>query len=195
MGYCKENSIGCSAESSNYEHNNVKSNGYEVDMGGDWNYKENVDATIQYKDMFKKIGKTEGINVDWRLIAAICEQESGFKKDAQVKGKNYTAYGLFQFIETTWKNCAPKGKEDPSNRSDTDAQGEAFTNLFKTNLKKFEKASSRNDQIALAIQAHHDGSVTGTTWAERELNNNIQKNNESKAYVPNILKKYRKYCQ
>lgn len=192
MGYCKENSIGCSAESSNYEHKNVSSNGFEVDMGGDWNYKENVNASIsEYDSMFKKIGKTEGINVDWRLIAAICRQESGFKKDA----KNQDAYGLFQFITTTWKTYAPKEKKNQNNRSDTDAQGEAFTKLFKSNLQHFNKAATRNDQIALAIQSHHDGSVNGTTWAERELTNNIQKTNESKAYLPKILEFYRKYCK
>lgn len=165
-----------------------------------WEYVETNDQIIS-KDLdeyFKRSGKI--FNVDWRLIAAWCFLESGFKVNARPKNNNggykSTAGGIWQFVDGTWNAKAPKGcKEKSPNytyRFNPDISERAFDNLFEYDLNQFSTATSRKNQIALAIQAHEgmgegDKSKVGVReWKDCPLIH--------EKYLQTILETYNKYC-
>lgn len=162
------------------------SNGYRVDMRGDWNYKNVYKHISKYDKLFRCVGRD--LDVDWRLIAAICFQESRFISDN--KNGQSTAAGLWQFTEGTWQTYAPNGYKDKRYRENPEVSTRVFEILFLHNLNLHSNAYSRNDQIALAIQCHHDGSTSGTTWEKCS-----KLNEESYEYVPKIIDTYKSYCK
>lgn len=174
----------------------ISSGGQQVDLTSDWSYKD-VNTTLskcakEVSDCFKQIGRK--LDVDWRLIAAIAFQESTFNP----KAVNGSHVGLFQFSDTTWKENSTGTNYTLTDRVEPKAQVVVFTNFWNKNIKPFKNLSSRNDQIALCIQAHHDGSVKkadgsqwngGDKWSDRKIGAG-----ESKTYVPTILKHYKRFC-
>lgn len=161
--------------------------GQIVDMTGDWDWKTPDDKIISpsYDDFFKACAKN--LNLDWRLCAAMSFVESSFKIGAEsYKG----AAGLWGIL--FW----------PTGYSKTDAKDpkrstEAYQILMAEKLNMAAKANTRNDQIALAMQSYHDGSIGkgSKTWGERKINYSTQRTGEAYEYVPKILKKYREYCR
>lgn len=168
---------------------------------GNWNYQGDLvpQKISNYDDLFRKAGKK--LDIDWRLIAAQVKQESNFNPKA---GSYAHAYGLYQFMPKTWDGHAPNGFENREYRSDPDKATEAYINLMDKLLKKHSNASSRNDQILLAVQKYHDGSFPDTTtYANYKVPQyllNIDKKNgnhrcekEAKEYVPKIMNHYSSY--
>lgn len=174
----------------------VTSYGYSVDMSGDWNKKSTTSPRISdYDKFFQTAGNR--LKIDWRIIAAIAKKESSFRPNAS----NGSHVGLFQFSEDAWDTYAPapfRTKYDQ--RKDPSASTQAFSNMFADNLEKHRKAVSRNDQIALAIQSHHDGSAIGTQWSTRSLEGtkkypDLRKTKESLQYVPQVIGFYKEFCR
>ena len=156
----------------------------------DWNYKE-VNGVINstLDPWFKNIGKE--YNIDWRLIAAWCYAESRFHPNE--KNESSTAGGIWQFTNIGWKEWANKDyKEDPDYvyRFQVKLSMDAFKKFLAKTINKFKNAASRKDQIALTIQSHHDGIISGTTW-KNMIGNNHSYNN----YLGSILDKYYSYCR
>ena len=169
-------------------------NGASADFGNnDWNYKEvNVRINTALDPLFKATGKK--FNIDWRLLAAWCNLESGFNPKARnTEKKENTAAGIWQFIDRTWNENAPEGcKENAPNythRFQPNISNQAFENLLNKELNKFKNAASRKDRIALSIQAHHDGinKPKGTSWANATFGD--------ETYLGEVLKRYHKYCR
>lgn len=195
MGNCISNSpnypaSGCGNNSSSTTPGVVTSHGYTVDLSGDWTYREVYKKISSDLDpYFKTVGQK--YKVDWRLIAAWCYCESGFNPNAE---SSIGALGIWQFIPTTWTAMAPKEYKDISNRTNVEASFQAFDKNFNINLNAAKNAATFNDKIALAIQAHHDGSVGNgsKTWANRV---EVNKGSEARAYVYKIVNRYKEYCK
>ena len=165
-------------------------NGASADFGQyDWNYKEvNTHINTALDPLFKETGKK--FDIDWRLLAAWCFQESKFDPKAKNPTPGNTAAGIWQFVDDTWNANAPDGcKENApnySNRFTPKYSMQAFEKFFKKNLDCFNNAASRKDQIALAIQTHI-GKPKGTSWANATFS--------KKKYLGEILNRYHEYCR
>lgn len=199
MANCIENTTDYSSYSSGTVDGNsprglvTNKNGASADFGQyDWNYKEvNTHINTALDPLFKETGKK--FDIDWRLLAAWCFQESRFDPKAKNPTPGNTAAGIWQFVDGTWNENAPKGcKENApnySNRFTPKYSMQAFETLLKKELNQFKNTGSRKDKIALVIQCHHDGinGVSGTSWANATFSN--------KKYLGEILNRYHKYCR
>ena len=165
--------------------------GQTVDMTGNWNWKGDVGGRISpYDNIFKATAKR--LNLDWRLCAALCYCESGFRATIE---NSIGATGLWQIIKRFWHSYAPPGCKDVSYLKDPAASTLGFEKIMRMHLNNNSKAETRNDQIALAIQCYHDGSLGGASprWYDRKRGK-YGNTNESYQYVPKIIRKYKEYC-
>ena len=164
-----------------------------VDMTGNWNWKGNVGGRISRYDNIIK-ATAQRLNLDWRLCAALCYCESGFNPTIE---NSIGATGLWQMITTFWRTYAPYGYEctDSSFLKDPRKSTLGFEKVMARHLNNNARAETRNDQIALAIQCYHDGSLGGASprWYDRKRGK-YGKTNESYQYVPKIIRKYKEYC-
>ena len=174
------------------KNGSVKSyGGQTLDMTGNWNWKGDVGGRISpYDNIFKATAKR--LNLDWRLCAALCYCESGFRATIE---NSIGATGLWQIIKRFWHSYAPPGCKDVSYLKDPAASTLGFEKVMRMHLNNNSKAETRNDQIALAIQCYHDGSLGGASprWYDRKRGK-YGNTNESYKYVPRIIKKYKEYC-
>ena len=163
-----------------------------VDMTGDWNWKGNVGGKISRYDSIIK-ATAQRLNLDWRLCAALCFCESGFKPT--IVNEITGATGLWQIIKKFWRDYAPPNCYNPSFLTDPKLSTLGFEKVMRRHLNNNARAETRNDQIALAIQCWHDGSLGGYSprWYDRKRGK-YGSTNESYKYVPRIIKKYKEYC-
>ena len=163
-----------------------------VDMTGNWNWKGNVGGKISNYDSIIK-ATAQRLNLDWRLCAALCYCESGFNPTI-VNGLT-KATGLWQIIRKFWRTYAPDGCYNDSFLTDPAKSTLGFEKVMRRHLNNNARAETRNDQIALAIQCWHDGSLGGYSprWYDRKRGK-YGSTNESYKYVPRIIKKYKEYC-
>ena len=162
-----------------------------VDMTGDWNWKGNVGGKISRYDSIIK-ATAQRLNLDWRLCAALCYCESGFRATIE---NSIGATGLWQIIKSFWPSFAPPGCKAVSYLKDPATSTLGFEKIMRMHLNNNSKAETRNDQIALAIQCYHDGSLGGASprWYDRKRGK-YGNTNESYQYVPKIIRKYKEYC-
>ena len=162
-----------------------------VDMTGDWNWKGNVGGKISRYDSIIK-ATAQRLNLDWRLCAALCFCESGFNATIE---NSIGATGLWQIIKKFWRTYAPDGCYNDSFLKDPAKSTLGFEKVMARHLNNNARAETRNDQIALAIQCWHDGSLGGPSprWYDRKRGK-YGSTNESYKYVPRIIKKYKEYC-
>ena len=166
--------------------------GQTLDMTGNWNWKGNVGGEIsRYDSIIKDTAKN--LNLDWRLCAALCWCESGF--NPTIVNGSTKATGLWQIIEKFWRTYAPDGCYNDSFLTDPAKSTLGFEKVMRRHLNNNARAETRNDQIALAIQCWHDGSLGGYSprWYDRKRGK-YGSTNESYKYVPRIIKKYKEYC-
>lgn len=167
--------------------------GQTLDMTGNWNWKGNVGGRISRYDNIIK-ATAQRLNLDWRLCAALCYCESGFNPTIE---NSIGATGLWQIIKTFWRTYAPDGYgcTDSSFLKDPAKSTLGFEKVMRRHLNNNARAETRNDQIALAIQCWHDGSLGGPSprWYDRKRGK-YGSTNESYKYVPRIIKQYKKYC-
>ena len=163
-----------------------------VDMTGDWNWKGNVGGKISRYDSIIK-ATAQRLNLDWRLCAALCFCESEF--NATIVNGSTKATGLWQIIRKFWRTYAPDGCYNDSFLTDPAKSTLGFEKVMRRHLNNNARAETRNDQIALAIQCWHDGSLGGYSprWYDRKRGK-YGSTNESYKYVPRIIKKYKEYC-
>ena len=164
-----------------------------VDMTGNWNWKGNVGGRISRYDNISK-ATAQRLNLDWRLCAALCYCESGFNPTIE---NSIGATGLWQIIKTFWRTYVPDGYgyTDYSFLKDPAKSTLGFEKVMRRHLNNNARAETRNDQIALAIQCYHDGSLGGASprWYDRKRGK-YGNTNESYQYVPKIIRKYKEYC-
>ena len=164
-----------------------------IDMTGNWNWKGNVGGRISRYDNIIK-ATAQRLNLDWRLCAALCYCESGFNPTIE---NSIGATGLWQIIKTFWRTYVPDGYgyTDYSFLKDPAKSTLGFEKVMRRHLNNNARAETRNDQIALAIQCWHDGSLGGPSprWYDRKRGK-YGSTNESYKYVPRIIKKYKEYC-
>ena len=162
-----------------------------VDMTGDWNWKGNVGGKISRYDSIIK-DTAQRLNLDWRLCAALCYCESGFNPTIE---NSIGATGLWQIIKRFWPSFAPPGCKAVSYLKDPRKSTLGFEKVMARHLNNNARAETRNDQIALAIQCWHDGSLGGPSprWYDRKRGK-YGSTNESYKYVPRIIRKYKEYC-
>ena len=163
-----------------------------VDMTGNWNWKGNVGGKIsRYDSIIKDTAKE--LNLDWRLCAALCYCESGF--NPTIVNEKTKATGLWQIIRKFWRTYAPYGCYNDSFLTDPKLSTLGFQKVMARHLNNNARAETRNDQIALAIQCWHDGSLGGPSprWYDRKRGK-YGSTNESYKYVPRIIKQYKEYC-
>ena len=160
-------------------------------MTGDWNWKGNVGGKISRYDSIIK-ATAQRLNLDWRLCAALCFCESGFNATIE---NSIGATGLWQIIKKFWRTYAPDGCYNDSFLKDPAKSTLGFEKVMRRHLNNNARAETRNDQIALAIQCWHDGSLGGYSprWYDRKRGK-YGSTNESYKYVPRIIKKYKEYC-
>lgn len=165
-----------------------------VDMTGNWNWKGNVGGRISRYDSIIK-DTAQRLNLDWRLCAALCYCESRF--NPTIVNGSTKATGLWQIIEKFWRTYVPYGYRctNPSFLKDPRKSTLGFEKVMARHLNNNARAETRNDQIALAIQCWHDGSLGGPSprWYDRKRGK-YGSTNESYKYVPRIIKKYKEYC-
>ena len=175
------------------KNGSVKSyGGQTLDMTGNWNWKGNVGGKIsRYDSIIKNTAKA--LNLDWRLCAALCFCESGFKPT--IVNEITGATGLWQIIRKFWRTYAPDGCYNDSFLTDPAKSTLGFEKVMRRHLNNNARAETRNDQIALAIQCWHDGSLGGYSprWYDRKRGK-YGKTSESYKYVPRIIRKYKEYC-
>ena len=174
------------------KNGSVKSyGGQTVDMTGDWNWKGNVGGKISRYDSIIK-ATAQRLNLDWRLCAALCFCESGFNATIE---NSIGATGLWQIIKKFWRTYAPDGCYNDSFLKDPAKSTLGFEKVMRRHLNNNARAETRNDQIALAIQCWHDGSLGGYSprWYDRKRGK-YGSTNESYKYVPRIIRKYKAYC-
>ena len=174
------------------KNSSVKSyGGQTVDMTGNWNWKGNVGGKISRYDSIIK-DTAQRLNLDWRLCAALCYCESGFNPTIE---NSIGATGLWQIIKKFWRTYAPDGCYNDSFLKDPAKSTLGFEKVMRRHLNNNARAETRNDQIALAIQCWHDGSLGGYSprWYDRKRGK-YGSTNESYKYVPRIIKKYKEYC-
>lgn len=166
--------------------------GQTVDMTGNWNWKGNVGGKISdYDSIIKATAKR--LNLDWRLCAALCYCESRF--NPTIVNDSTKATGLWQIIKKFWRTYAPDGCYNSSFLTDPKLSTLGFEKVMRRHLDNNANAETRNDQIALAIQCWHDGSLGGPSprWYNRRRGK-YGSTNESYKYVPRIIRKYKEYC-
>lgn len=166
--------------------------GQTLDMTGNWNWKGNVGGKISdYDSIIKATAKR--LNLDWRLCAALCYCESRF--NPTIVNDSTKATGLWQIIKKFWRTYAPDGCYNDSFLTDPAKSTLGFEKVMRRHLNNNANAETRNDQIALAIQCWHDGSLGGPSprWYNRRRGK-YGSTNESYKYVPRIIKKYKEYC-
>ena len=163
-----------------------------VDMTGNWNWKGNVGGKISNYDSIIK-ATAQRLNLDWRLCAALCYCESRF--NPTIVNDSTKATGLWQIIRKFWRTYAPDGCYNDSFLTDPKLSTLGFEKVMRRHLNNNANAETRNDQIALAIQCWHDGSLGGPSprWYNRRRGK-YGSTNESYKYVPRIIKKYKEYC-
>ena len=174
------------------KNGSVKSyGGQTLDMTGNWNWKGNVGGKISRYDSIIK-ATAQRLNLDWRLCAALCFCESGFNATIE---NSIGATGLWQIIKKFWRTYAPDGCYNDSFLKDPAKSTLGFEKVMRRHLNNNARAETRNDQIALAIQCWHDGSLGGPSprWYDRKRGK-YGSTNESYKYVPRIIKKYKEYC-
>ena len=174
------------------KNGSVKSyGGQTLDMTGNWNWKGNVGGKISRYDSIIK-ATAQRLNLDWRLCAALCFCESGFNATIE---NSIGATGLWQIIKKFWRTYAPDGCYNSSFLKDPAKSTLGFEKIMRMHLNNNSKAETRNDQIALAIQCYHDGSLGGASprWYDRKCGK-YGSTNESYKFVPRIIKKYKEYC-
>ena len=174
------------------KNGSVKSyGGQTLDMTGNWNWKGNVGGKISRYDSIIK-ATAQRLNLDWRLCAALCFCESGFNPTIE---NSIGATGLWQIIKRFWRTYAPDGCYNDSFLKDPAKSTLGFEKVMRRHLNNNANAETRNDQIALAIQCWHDGSLGGPSprWYNRRRGK-YGSTNESYKYVPRIIKKYKEYC-
>ena len=174
------------------KNGSVKSyGGQTLDMTGNWNWKGNVGGKISRYDSIIK-ATAQRLNLDWRLCAALCFCESGFNATIE---NSIGATGLWQIIKKFWRTYAPDGCYNDSFLKDPAKSTLGFEKVMRRHLNNNARAETRNDQIALAIQCWHDGSLGGYSprWYDRKRGKYCS-TNESYKYVPRIIKKYKEYC-
>ena len=174
------------------KNGSVKSyGGQTLDMTGNWNWKGNVGGKISRYDSIIK-ATAQRLNLDWRLCAALCFCESGFNATIE---NSIGATGLWQIIKKFWRTYAPDGCYNDSFLTDPAKSTLGFEKVMRRHLNNNARAETRNDQIALAIQCWHDGSLGGPSprWYNRRRGK-YGSTNESYKYVPRIIKKYKEYC-
>ena len=175
------------------KNGSVKSyGGQTLDMTGNWNWKGNVGGKISRYDSIIK-ATAQRLNLDWRLCAALCFCESEF--NATIVNGSTKATGLWQIIRKFWRTYAPDGCYNDSFLTDPAKSTLGFEKVMRRHLDNNANAETRNDQIALAIQCGHDGSLGGPSprWYNRRRGK-YGSTNESYKYVPRIIKKYKEYC-
>lgn len=194
MSLCRENDIVIGGSSSlSVGINKTSYGGQSINMGGSWDFTDKTNTTrlSKHDHLFKMAGRR--LNIDWRLCAAHCYIESGFNERA--KNPKSTAKGLWQFIDGTWKGVAPSGYTDPNNAYNPEIATEAYIRYMSQLLNRYNKADTRNDQIAIAIQCYHDGSLLNGSplvWSKRwSRRNDI----ETMQYVPKIMNKYQEFIK
>ena len=174
------------------KNGSVKSyGGQTLDMTGNWNWKGNVGGKISRYDSIIK-ATAQRLNLDWRLCAALCFCESGFNATIE---NSIGATGLWQIIKKFWRTYAPDGCYNDSFLKDPAKSTLGFEKVMRRHLNNNANAETRNDQIALAIQCWHDGSLGGPSprWYNRRRGK-YGSTNESYKYVPRIIRKYKEYC-
>lgn len=174
------------------KNGSVKSyGGQTLDMTGNWNWKGNVGGKISRYDSIIK-ATAQRLNLDWRLCAALCWCESGFNPTIE---NSIGATGLWQIIKRFWRTYAPDGCYNDSFLTDPAKSTLGFEKVMRRHLNNNARAETRNDQIALAIQCWHDGSLGGYSprWYDRKRGK-YGSTNESYKFVPRIIKKYKEYC-
>lgn len=174
------------------KNGSVKSyGGQTLDMTGNWNWKGNVGGRISDYDSIIK-ATAQRLNLDWRLCAALCWCESGFNPTIE---NSIGATGLWQIIKRFWRTYAPDGCYNDSFLKDPAKSTLGFEKVMRRHLNNNANAETRNDQIALAIQCWHDGSLGGPSprWYNRRRGK-YGSTNESYKYVPRIIRKYKEYC-
>ena len=173
------------------KNGSVKSyGGQTLDMTGNWNWKGNVGGKISRYDSIIK-ATAQRLNLDWRLCAALCFCESGFNATIE---NSIGATGLWQIIKKFWRTYAPDGCYNDSFLKDPAKSTLGFEKVMRSHLNNNARAETRNDQIALAIQCWHDGSLGGYSprWYDRKRGK-YGSTNESYKYVPRIIRKYKEY--
>lgn len=163
-----------------------------VDMTGNWNWKGNVGGKISNYDSIIK-ATAQRLNLDWRLCAALCYCESRF--NPTIVNGSIKATGLWQIIDKFWRTYAPPNCYNDSFLTDPKLSTLGFEKVMRRHLNNNARAETRNDQIALAIQCWHDGSLGGYSprWYDRKRGK-YGSTNESYKYVPRIIRKYKEYC-
>lgn len=175
------------------KNGSVKSyGGQTLDMTGNWNWKGNVGGKISRYDSIIK-ATAQRLNLDWRLCAALCWCESKF--NPTIVNDSTKATGLWQIIRKFWRTYAPDGCYNDSFLTNPAKSTLGFEKVMRRHLNNNARAETRNDQIALAIQCWHDGSLGGYSprWYDRKRGK-YGSTNESYKYVPRIIKKYKEYC-
>lgn len=175
------------------KNGSVKSyGGQTLDMTGNWNWKGNVGGKISRYDSIIK-ATAQRLNLDWRLCAALCYCESKF--NPTIVNDSTKATGLWQIIRKFWRTYAPDGCYNDSFLTNPAKSTLGFEKVMRRHLNNNARAETRNDQIALAIQCWHDGSLGGYSprWYDRKRGK-YGSTNESYKYVPRIIKKYKEYC-
>ena len=177
------------------KNGSVKSyGGQTLDMTGNWNWIGNGNVGGEISDYDSIIKDTaKALNLDWRLCAALCWCESGFKPT--IVNEITGATGLWQIIDDFWRDYAPPNCYNPSFLTDPKLSTLGFEKVMRRHLNNNARAETRNDQIALAIQCWHDGSLGGPSprWYDRKRGKH-GKTSESYKYVPRIIRKYKEYC-
>ena len=177
------------------KNGSVKSyGGQTLDMTGNWNWigNGNVGGKISdYDSIIKNTAKN--LNLDWRLCAALCWCESRF--NPTIVNENTKATGLWQIIRKFWRTYAPPNCYNDSFLTDPKLSTLGFEKVMRRHLDNNANAETRNDQIALAIQCWHDGSLGGPSprWYNRRRGK-YGSTSESYKYVPRIIRKYKEYC-
>lgn len=175
------------------KNGSVKSyGGQTLDMTGNWNWKGNVGGKISRYDSIIK-ATAQRLNLDWRLCAALCYCESKF--NPTIVNDSTKATGLWQIIRKFWRTYAPDGCYNDSFLTNPAKSTLGFEKVMRRHLNNNARAETRNDQIALAIQCWHDGSLGGYSprWYDRKRGK-YGSTSESYKYVPRIIKKYKEYC-
>lgn len=175
------------------KNGSVKSyGGQTLDMTGNWNWKGNVGGKISRYDSIIK-ATAQRLNLDWRLCAALCWCESKF--NPTIVNDSTKATGLWQIIRKFWRTYAPDGCYNDSFLTNPAKSTLGFEKVMRRHLNNNARAETRNDQIALAIQCWHDGSLGGYSprWYDRKRGK-YGSTSESYKYVPRIIKKYKEYC-
>ncbi len=150
-----------------------------------------VDDSKYWKNI-QKISRQRGI--DPLLVRAVIFQESRFKRDAIGKKGEV---GLMQVhlkgAVADWAKA--HGKKVPSHAAlcDVDLNLEIGTWYLARALKRWEKY---RDQIPLALVQYNAGATRADRWKPERLNGNVVpriKIAATRAYVVNIMARYRKY--